>query len=306
VNLRKAYLAYAGFSGSIPESIGNLKNLRLLELQGNQLTGPIPKSIGNIGSAHSEIVDIWLGGNSLNGTIPVEISYIKTLRFLVLDQNKFTGQIPPEIGNLKNLTWLTLGGNTNLTGTLRLDKVCSNAAYQIMTTGTNVTVCGCASQYSTPGIFSLQSLECAASSTGSPLQKRALAFSMVIESSKLTCSTSETNGNPYQDCLNAVGAICNPSYMGSNATRVSYCKDGTNKISQVLSPLWQAVRRECGQWRWTDGFIGNKASSGCVTANSNLIKYAYYMSPEGTKVYVTSSLTNSLMANLWSNTKLNG
>ena len=37
-------------SGEIPEELGNLANLRSLELMGNQLSGEIPAELGNLTS----------------------------------------------------------------------------------------------------------------------------------------------------------------------------------------------------------------------------------------------------------------
>ena len=72
-----------------------------------------------------------------------------------------------------------------------------------------------------------------------------------------------------------------------------------------MNSNWQAVRRECGQWQWTDevktSFTGNSSSDGCATANSNLIANAVY-SPkkDGPPTKVFEGLTNSMTKQLWS------
>ncbi|KAK6284695.1 hypothetical protein POUND7_003647 [Theobroma cacao] len=82
--LQQVDLSYnKGLTGSLPASIGNLKNLRNLILVGCGFNGPIPDSIGSISQ----------------------------LRFLSLNSNGFTGRIPPSIGNLSNLVWLDLADN---------------------------------------------------------------------------------------------------------------------------------------------------------------------------------------------------
>ncbi|GLT65780.1 hypothetical protein SLA2020_381910, partial [Shorea laevis] len=72
-----------GLTGSLPESIGNLKKLVNLTLVGCGFTGPIPDTIG----------------------------YLQQLLYLSLNSNNFKGQIPPSIGNLSNLFWLDLTEN---------------------------------------------------------------------------------------------------------------------------------------------------------------------------------------------------
>jgi hypothetical protein len=73
-----------------------------------------------------------------------------------------------------------------------------------------------------------------------------------------------------------------------------------------MSTHWQAVRKECGQWSWTQNgqtFVGNSTSSNCATANSNLIANAFYLQ-NGRRVPVTSGLTESIKVQLWSNALL--
>jgi Leucine-rich repeat (LRR) protein len=53
-------------TGPIPESFGNLGNLRDIRMQGNALTGPIPETMADLNGL--EILN--LSGNQLTGTIP--------------------------------------------------------------------------------------------------------------------------------------------------------------------------------------------------------------------------------------------
>ncbi|CAI9274229.1 unnamed protein product [Lactuca saligna] len=110
--------------GGIPENIGNLKNLRLLNLGGIQLTGVIPKSIFDL----KELETLDLSSNKISGDFPVEITKLRNLRKIELFGNQITGviprefaelnllqefdvsmnqmhgELPTEIGNMKNLT----------------------------------------------------------------------------------------------------------------------------------------------------------------------------------------------------------
>lgn len=60
-------------------------------------------------------LELMLGTNNLNGTIPTEIEYLINLTHFNLHENQLTGIIPPEIGTLTNLTYLNLFTN-QLTG----------------------------------------------------------------------------------------------------------------------------------------------------------------------------------------------
>ncbi len=100
-----------GLSGSIPASIGNLRELRTLMLWRNQLTGEIPSQIGNL----ANLQGLWLDGNSLSGRIPPELGNLTRLRVLALPSNQLEGGLPDSLGNLVNLTYLNLSTN-NLTG----------------------------------------------------------------------------------------------------------------------------------------------------------------------------------------------
>ncbi|KAI8561365.1 hypothetical protein RHMOL_Rhmol04G0333300 [Rhododendron molle] len=60
------------------------------------------------------VVTFWLGNNSLSGDIP-DLSRLKRLQTLHLEDNQLTGEIPTLLGNIDNLHELFLQGN-NLTG----------------------------------------------------------------------------------------------------------------------------------------------------------------------------------------------
>ena len=103
-----------GLKGAIPANLGNLVNLRKLDLRRNQLSGTIPPVLGNL----SNLTTLYLNGNHLTGFIPPELGNLSNLRYLNLTSNQLTGTIPVGFGNLANLTSLSLGGNdgNQLTG----------------------------------------------------------------------------------------------------------------------------------------------------------------------------------------------
>ncbi len=57
------------------------------------------------------VVELSLGWNNLNGTIPTELGYLLELEFLSLSENVLRGNIPSELGNLYNLRYLILYDN---------------------------------------------------------------------------------------------------------------------------------------------------------------------------------------------------
>jgi hypothetical protein len=96
-------------SGSLPESLGNLSNLQVLNLGRNgKISGSIPESLGNL----SNLVDLDLHQNNLlSGSIPESLGNLSNLQHLFLGTNQLSGSIPESLGNLSNLESLTLGSN---------------------------------------------------------------------------------------------------------------------------------------------------------------------------------------------------
>jgi Leucine-rich repeat (LRR) protein len=127
-------LSNMGLSGSIPESIGDLTNLTLLDLSGNNITSAvvsgapktaeeagssmaptlataIPTTIGNL----TKLIVLKLGANKLSGELPSTLGNLKLLKVLSLYDNSLSGDLPLWIGNLKALEELDIAYN-NFTG----------------------------------------------------------------------------------------------------------------------------------------------------------------------------------------------
>ena len=107
VNLKALNLRGNQLSGEIPPELGNLVNLKTLYLRGNQLSGEIPPELGNLVNLKA----LYLTGNQLSGEIPPELGNLVNLKALDLPKNQLSGEIPPELGNLVNLKELDLRGN---------------------------------------------------------------------------------------------------------------------------------------------------------------------------------------------------
>jgi len=76
--------------GTIPSSIGNMKQLASFSVSNCGLTGTIPSEIG----AATSMVQMWLDGNELSGAIPPEFSNMPMMQTLIVSNNGLTGEMP--------------------------------------------------------------------------------------------------------------------------------------------------------------------------------------------------------------------
>jgi hypothetical protein len=106
-------LLFNNIEGTLPATIGNLKNLKVLELSFNKLTGSIPVEIGYLESLEL----LALNGNNLSGSIPSSVGDLKYLKELHLSSNGFSGVLPTSLGSLSELEVLNVFDN-DLSGTL--------------------------------------------------------------------------------------------------------------------------------------------------------------------------------------------
>ncbi|XP_074291582.1 receptor-like protein EIX2 [Silene latifolia] len=106
-DLIRLHLENNRFYGSIPKSIGTLKNLEYLHLYNNSFSGPIPSSLENCAS----LTTLNLGYNSFTGNIPPWIGNLEMLGILILRKNNFLGEIPASLCQLSNLQILDIAMN---------------------------------------------------------------------------------------------------------------------------------------------------------------------------------------------------
>ncbi|KAK2665020.1 hypothetical protein Ddye_003594 [Dipteronia dyeriana] len=93
-------------SGCLPYEIGNLKNVTVFDASANLLTGPIPNSFGCLAS----ILILNLTGNQFYGTVPEMVCKLPNLMMLTLSNNYFT-QIGSECRNLLTTNKINIGMN---------------------------------------------------------------------------------------------------------------------------------------------------------------------------------------------------
>ncbi|KAH6798721.1 Leucine-rich repeat protein kinase family protein [Perilla frutescens var. frutescens] len=76
-------------------------------LSGKNVKGEIPRELKSM----EALTELWLDGNSLNGTIP-DMSGLVNLKILHLENNQLTGPLPSYLGNLPYLQQLYIQNNS--------------------------------------------------------------------------------------------------------------------------------------------------------------------------------------------------
>ncbi|KAL8102479.1 hypothetical protein AgCh_027106 [Apium graveolens] len=109
--LKNLFMTGSNLIGEIPESIGNLAALEILDFSDNDLSGKIPDSLFLL----KNLTELYLYANKLSGPIPRPIEALK-MEVLDLSVNNLTGSIPEDIGKLAKLSdlslfWNKLSGN---------------------------------------------------------------------------------------------------------------------------------------------------------------------------------------------------
>lgn len=109
-SLSRIELRNASVIGTLPNSIGSLSNLEILDLSHNSLTGSIPISYP-YSTNLLNLKEFNLNNNELIGYIENDWATKSLLTRFDLGHNKFTGSIPSGFSNLVNLVHLNLSFN---------------------------------------------------------------------------------------------------------------------------------------------------------------------------------------------------
>ncbi|KAH7867117.1 hypothetical protein Vadar_029028 [Vaccinium darrowii] len=107
-SLRNLVLTDTRFSGDLPQSIGNLMELRRIEIPRCYFSGPIPSSLANL----SHLVYLDFSSNNFSGPIP-SFQISKNLTYIDLSYNTLTGVVPSTyFEGLLNLVYIDLAYNS--------------------------------------------------------------------------------------------------------------------------------------------------------------------------------------------------
>ncbi|KAL6312466.1 hypothetical protein AAG906_021682 [Vitis piasezkii] len=107
LDLNYLFLSKNQITGTIPDSIGHITSLQVIDFSRNNLTGSIPYTINNC----SSLIVLDLGNNNLSGMIPKSLGQLQWLESLHLNDNKLSGELPSSFQNLSRLELLDLSYN---------------------------------------------------------------------------------------------------------------------------------------------------------------------------------------------------
>ncbi|XP_019085914.1 PREDICTED: receptor like protein 30-like [Camelina sativa] len=104
------------FSGTLPVMSADA-SVNALDFSGNRFCGKIPESIGSL----EELSILNLSSNALTSDIPQPLADLKNLEALDLSHNQLFGQIPPDLGKIHSLLTMNFSHN-NLEGPIPQDQ----------------------------------------------------------------------------------------------------------------------------------------------------------------------------------------
>lgn len=104
-----------GIVGSLPKEVGYLNASLMVDMQicdNPRMSGSIPPEIGNLVNLRT----INMYESNLQGSVPSSFGNLKVLKTLTLYGNLLSGSLSPELGGMTALTSILLGCPRDLTG----------------------------------------------------------------------------------------------------------------------------------------------------------------------------------------------
>ncbi|KAK9168426.1 hypothetical protein Syun_000566 [Stephania yunnanensis] len=105
--LQQLFLAYTNYTGRIPDSIGNLKQLTYFQVGNCGFFGPLPHSLG----ALEKLAFLDLNGNNFEGEVLSSFSNLSRLEELDMSFNGFVGPLPSLKASCMTITQIRLSFN---------------------------------------------------------------------------------------------------------------------------------------------------------------------------------------------------
>jgi hypothetical protein len=122
--LRLLNLAYNEVAGELPATLFMIESLRDINFSGNLFSGELPASVGD----QPLLENLRLDNNRLQGELPDALASFTRMEIMILNNNSFTGNMPEGFGDLPFLFNLDLSEN-DLSGCFPqdLEDLCGNA-----------------------------------------------------------------------------------------------------------------------------------------------------------------------------------
>lgn len=106
-NLKKLELSFNPISGTIPAELGNLEQLEVLAINGTAVSGNIPESLGRL----SNLKQLHLSSNQLSGMVPESLGKLRKIEVFNVFDNDLHGSLPQELASCPNLKQLMVAEN---------------------------------------------------------------------------------------------------------------------------------------------------------------------------------------------------
>lgn len=106
-------LANSGLQGVLPDNLGELPELEVLILSGNDISGTLPDSLGDL----TKLKKLMLDGNAFDGTVPDSLAGLEELALLNLDYNRLYDSADVEVSTFLDSKHLA-GENWSVTQTI--------------------------------------------------------------------------------------------------------------------------------------------------------------------------------------------
>ncbi|TYI96195.1 hypothetical protein E1A91_D01G054200v1 [Gossypium mustelinum] len=154
-------LSHSNLRWSTPVSLGNLTQLEYLDLSHNNLSGPIPWSVFNL----TQVQFLDFSKNKLEGSLPSQVSGLSQLSILLFDHNFLSGRVPTWLFSLPSLVKLRLNNN-KLNGNFELDKLSERSKLEQLSLSDNALssfTSASNANYSLPNLVSLELSSCSIS-----------------------------------------------------------------------------------------------------------------------------------------------